>query len=172
MGRLSVWRVLDEMVVDFRKNKAPIPDEVMIDLKHARTVLSIFDSTNCSSKVLEELDACLVNVESYLVSEGEKRFGKHYAETWLKRIDEASQKGSDRGVEKTRFVPGFPRDQKWIRIKPSDNLSIEEIESLVKESSLSLTSQRDGYVLVYGSERRVKDFVRKMTRAHGINGRK
>jgi hypothetical protein len=172
MGYLSVWKVLDQMVADFRKRGAAVPDKIMSDLKSARTILSAKKTPQGSSGILEEIEAYLVNVESYLISEGEKRFGKEYANEWLRKIKAASGKVSDDEEEKERFIWGFPRQQKWIRVKPSTDLPPARIKALANESSLSIKSQNDGCILVYGTDKHVKDFVKKMTTKHESKTRK
>jgi hypothetical protein len=172
MGYLSVWKVLDQMIVDFRKKGATIPDRIMNDLKSARTTLNTLKTPQDTGEVLGKIDAYLANVESYLVSEGEKRFGKQYSDKWLKKIDEASRKASDQEEAKERFVQGLPREQKWIRVKPSDDLPLESLKRLAKESNLLCKSQDDGYLLVYGADEGLKSFVKKMTTKHVSKPRK
>jgi hypothetical protein len=44
---------------------------------------------------IQKIEQYLLNVESYLVSEGQKKFGFEYADEWLRRIDKASRGASD-----------------------------------------------------------------------------
>jgi len=172
MSYLSVWKVLDQIVADFRKRGTVIPDKTMSDLKTARTLLNTLKTPQESSETIVQIEACLANVEAYLISEGEKRLGKQYADHWLKRIDEASKKPSDTQAEKERFIPGIPREQKWIRVKPSSDLPLDKLKTLAKESSLLCRTQDDGYLLVCGPDRQLKDFVKKMTTKHEAKPRK
>ncbi|HVO36663.1 MAG TPA: DUF2096 family protein [Candidatus Acidoferrum sp.] len=163
MGYLSVWKILDEMIADFRQKGATFPDKVMNDLKSAKTLLN----APAASQDISRIDAYLANVEAYLISEGEKSFGKEYADEWLNRLDEASRKPSSQEEEQEeRFVIGLPREGRWIRVKPSADLPIEKLQALIKESDLSYNSQEDGYLLIYGSDKQVKDFIKKMTTKH------
>jgi len=163
MGYLSVWKILDEMIADFRKKGIIVPDKIINDLKSARTVLN----APAASQDISEIDAYLANVEAFLISEGEKRFGREYADEWLNKLDEASRKPSNQEEEQEeRFVTGLPREGRWIRVKPSADLPIEKLQTLIKESNLSYNSQEDGYLLVYGSDKQVKDFIKKMTTKH------
>jgi len=172
MDYLSVWKVFDQMVADFRKRGTTIPDNIMSDLKTARTLIDALKTPQESSETIVQIEAHLANVEAYLISEGEKCFGKQYADQWLKRIYEASRKPSDTQTEKPRFIPGIPREQKWIRVKPSSDLPLEKLKTLAKESSLLCRAQDDGYLLVCGQDEQLRDFVKKMTTKHEAKPRK
>jgi hypothetical protein len=172
MGYSSVWKILDQMIADFRKRGAAVPDKIMNDLKSARTTLNALKTQQSSGEALEKIGAYLANVESYLVSEGEKRFGREYGREWVKKIDEAGREASDDEQEEERFVTGFPRDHNWICVKPSDDLPLERLKTLAKESSLSCKNQNDDYLLVYGTDEHVKDFVKKMTTKRESKARK
>lgn len=169
MGYLAAWRVLDEMVADFRKRGAAVPDKIMNDLKSARTVLNAAKTPQGSGEALERIDGYLATVEAYLISEGEKQFGKEYADEWLEKLDKASRKPSEEEAEEERFIPGLPREQKWIRVKPSADLPLEELNDLAKQSNVSVKIQTDGHFLVSGTDEQVKNFVKNMTTKHGAN---
>jgi hypothetical protein len=79
-------------------------------------------------------------------------------------LDEASMRFPDLEEEETRFIPGLPREQKWIRVKPSSELPMEKLKSLAEESNLSCELQSDGCLLVYGEDKRLKEFVKKMAK--------
>ena len=64
--------------------------------------------------------------------------------------------------EEHKFIPGLPRHQKWIRITPSPELSIEKLKVLAEELCLSFKVHNDGHLLVYGEDESVKDFVKKV----------
>jgi hypothetical protein len=166
LGYLSVWKVLDEIIADFRKKNVTPSSEIMSDLKSARTLLNIWKADQSRSDALQKIDEYLVNVESYLVTEGQKAFGASYVDQWLKKIDEASRKVSDEeDEEETRFVHGVPRDQKWIRVTPTSELPAGKLAVLAKESNLSYIVQKDGVLLVYGEDERVKGFIKKMQKS-------
>jgi len=166
MGHLSVWKVLDQMIADLRKGNVPIPDKIMNDLKSAKTVLNTPKTPSDTGEALTKIDAYLANVESCLVSEGEKRFGKQYSDEWLKKLDKASREANEE-EERERFVHGLPREHKWVRIKSSNDLPIEKLKNLANESNVSCRRQKDDYLLVYGKDEHIKDFVKKMTTERG-----
>ena len=163
MGYLAMWKALDEMVADFRKRGIAITAEVMNDLKSAKTLINVLRADPSCVDTSQKIEEYLLKVESYLVSEGQKKFGPGYVDEWLKRLDEAGRKSEDE-TEETRFIPGLPREQKWIRVKPSSELPIEKLKALVQKSNLLCELQSDGYLLVYGEDECLKEFVKKMAK--------
>jgi hypothetical protein len=164
MGYLGVWKVLEEMILEFRKRGITIPTEVMDNLKSARTLIKILKADPSRGETMQKIEEYLSNVESYLISEAQKKFGVEYVDKWLKKLDEASMRFPDLEEEETRFVPGLPREQKWIRVKPSAELPMEKLKLLAKELNLSSELQGDGYLLVYGEDESLKEFVKKMAK--------
>jgi hypothetical protein len=164
MGYLAVWKVLEEMILEFRKRGITIPVEVMDNLKSARTMIKILKADPSRGEAMQKIEEYISNVESYLISEGQKKFGVEYVDKWLKRLEEASMRIPDLEEEETRFVPGLPREQKWIRVKPSSELPIEKLKLLAKELNLLCELQGDGYLLVYGEDKCLKEFVKKMAK--------
>jgi len=164
MGYLAVWKVLEEMILEFRKRGITIPVEVMDNLKSARTMIKILKADPSRGETMQKIEEYISTVESYLISEGQKKFGVEYVDKWLKKLDEANIRFPDLEEEETRFVPGLPREQKWIRVKPSAELPMEKLKLLAKELNLSCELQGDGYLLVYGEDESLKEFVKKMAK--------
>ncbi|MEM2386879.1 MAG: DUF2096 family protein [Candidatus Bathyarchaeia archaeon] len=165
MGYLAIWKTLEEMLTDIRKKGASIPPNITGDLKHARTLINVLKADPLRLETAQKIEEYLNNVESYLISEGQK-FGEGYVEEWLKKLEEAGRK-VDEDESVSRFVPGLPREQRWVRVKPSDEMPLDTLKSLAEELNLSHEEQSDGYLLVYGEEERVKDFVKKMATKYG-----
>jgi hypothetical protein len=67
--------------------------------------------------------------------------------------------------EESRFIPGLPRDQKWVRVTPIATLPQEKLEQLAVESGLSLKEENDGHLIVFGNAEGIRNFVKKMTAA-------
>jgi hypothetical protein len=166
MGYASVWKVLDEMIADFRRRGADVPSEIVSNMKTAKTIIKIVQNNAECGENLQKIEQYLGNVQIYLVSDGEKRFGQKYADEWLVRMDEASRKVSDNEEEKKRFVPGLPRQQSWIRIAPSAELPLQKLKILAREQGLSYTEQAESILLVYGEKENVKNFVKKIATEH------
>jgi len=171
MGYLATWKVLDEMITDFRKKGITVPANVISDLRHAKTLINVLRADPSCLDTSQKIEEHLRSVESYLVSEGQKKFGEGYVEEWLKRLDEASQQVFEEEERETRFISGLPREQKWIRVKPSAELPIEGLKALADELNLSYNMQDDGCLLVYGKEEIIKGFVKKMTTKYGLKAR-
>jgi hypothetical protein len=161
MGYSAAWKVLEEMITDFRKRGLTVPTDIISDLRSAKTLINVLKADPSRIEPSQKIEKYLRIVESYLVSEGQKKFGADYVDEWLKHLNEASKRVSEE-EEETRFIPGLPRDRKWIRIKPSHELPMEKIKELADELSLSCDVQDDGCLLVYGEDERVKGFVKKM----------
>jgi hypothetical protein len=162
VGYLAVWKVLDEMVVSLKRKEVTIPADVISDLRSARTMIRIFKADPKEGETAEKVEGYLGKTEAYLVTEAEKRFGREYANEWLRRIDEAARKTVNEGEYETRFIPGVPRRQKWIRLTPSAELPIERLKFLAEESDLSYSVQADGGLLVFGRDEILKSFVKKI----------
>jgi hypothetical protein len=171
VGYLDAWKVLEEMVADFRRKGKDIPTKAMTDLKSAKTMIRILKADARCGETVQKIEEYLGSVESYLISEGERVFGAAYATEWLNRLSQASRKAVQEEDE-TRFVPGLPREQKWIRIKPSAELTVKQLRELAEDSDLSYKTQDDGSFLVYGKGESVKDFVKKMTAKYELKDKK
>jgi hypothetical protein len=158
------------MIVDFRRRGESVPSRIMEDLKSAGTMIRLlkFDATR--GETIQKVEEYLGSVESYVVPEGEKMFGAAYADEWLKRLAEARE--SPTKEEETRFIPGVRRDEGWIRVKPSDEMSLERLKKIAESSNLSWKAQDDGSLLVQGPEDRIRSFVRKMTTKYGSKAHK
>lgn len=171
MGYLAVWKVLEEMITDLKKRGVTIPANILNDLRYARTLINVLKADPTRLETSQKIEEYLNNVEAYLISE-EQKFGEKYVEEWVKRLEEASRKVFDEGEEETRFVPGLPREQRWIRVKPSEEMPIESLKALAGELNLSFEVQSDGCLLVYGEDERLKDFVKKMATKYGFKPEK
>jgi hypothetical protein len=170
MGYLAIWKVLEEMTTDFRRRGVTVPSNVIDDLKYARTLINVLKADPSRLETVQKIEECLNNVESYLISEGQ-RFGDKYVEEWIRKLEEASRRiDEDEGV--SRFVPGLPREQRWVRVKPSEEMPLETLKSLAEDLNLSHEVQSDGYLLVYGEDQRVKEFVKKMATKYGLKAEK
>jgi len=163
MGHLAVWKVLEEMIVEFRKKGLPIPTTVMDDLKSARTMIKIMDTDSSRGETAQKAEEYLGNVESYLLTEAQKKFEPEHIDEWLRRLEEASCEICEEKGEEPRFISGLSRDQRWIRVEPLASLPLEKLKELAKESNLSYSTQDDGRLLVYGKAEDIKGFVKKMT---------
>lgn len=166
MGYLAVWKVLDEMIMELRQRGLVIPDQVMSDLKSALVTIKIGEVDASVGETAPTIEEYLGKVESFLVTEAQKRFETKYVDEWLRRLDEASYETCDTCEDEEpepRFVAGVPRDQKWLRVEPKDELTFEKLTQFAEKTGLSTRPEEDGHLLVYGKAEAVKEFVNEMT---------
>jgi hypothetical protein len=109
----------------------------------------------------QKIEENLLKIEAYLASASQDVFGSKYVDVFLKRLKEAERKTSEE-EEKTIFISGIPRNYKWIRIKPSDELTPVKIKQLAENSNLTCQIQEDGFFLVYGEDKKIKEFVKEI----------
>lgn len=162
MGYTSVWKVLDEMIADFRRRGVVIPPGIVSNMTTAKATIKLVQKNPECAEELRKVDQYLGNVQICLFSEGERKFGQKYTAKWLHRIDEASRKVSDEEKEKERFVLGPSREQTWIRIALSAELPLQEVKKVAREHGLTCTEQTDNALLVHGDKKKLKDFVKKI----------
>ncbi len=163
MGYLAVWKVLDEIITEFRKKQLTIPERAMNDLKAARTMINIVGASEGHGENSLKIDEYLGSVEAALVTEAQKHFAAEHIDKWLRRLEKANCEMGNEDTGELRFIAGVPRDQKWIRVEPLANLTAERIRQFAKETSLSVSTQKDGRMIVYGQAENLKEFVKKMT---------
>lgn len=162
MGYEHWWKTLENLVAEFRKEKVAVPAEVMANLRSAKTMINVYGADTSYSESPPIIETYLLNTESTLMNLAREKFGQDFMEYWLKSLETAREAEEPPHDVGTRFVAGVPRDQHWIRVLPSDAVLKEDVETLAGELELSHEMQKDGYILVYGSKEKVKDFVKKM----------
>lgn len=160
MGHLAVWKIQEEMIAELRKIGIAIPDKVMNDLKMTVTLIRIPKMEEPPEEAQSDIETYLANVESFIITEAEKHLGSELANKWLRKLSNAS-KTTDRNEDQIRFVTGLPRDQKWIRIKPTGDLPLGTLKTMADESKLRHRTQQN-QLLVYGEDKSLKAFVGKM----------
>jgi hypothetical protein len=160
MGYLDAWKVVEEMIIDLRRNGILIPSDTMTELQSAKTLIHVLEACTDKADVTQEIDKCLFNMESYIMSKGQIVFGPEYVEKWLIRLDQAKEAPEETRRE-SMLLPNIPRGSKWIRINPS-TLSIDESKKFADELHLSCIVQNEGYLLVHGEDAQLRELVKKM----------
>lgn len=163
----DVWKVLDELIVELRKRGESIPVNVVEDLRAAKTMIQVWKADQTRAENIPSIEAYMNNVEAYLIFTAQEKFGAEFAEKWMKELREVRKTGRKDEAEDTwtpasKFVVGLPRGSKWVRVQVSAETPKSEINKLATESGLATKMQRDGYMLVYGEEEKIKFFVRKI----------
>ncbi len=172
MGYSETWKILEEIIIELRKKGQPAPENVMSDLKSAKTMIKLMDTGEGRGEIGPKVEQYLASVEAYVVTEAEKIFPSERIDEWLRRLEGSScdvcaGQAKATSKEESRFVPGLPRDQKWIRITPIASLPQEKLEQLAVESSLSFKEEKDGHLIVFGDAEAIREFVKKMTTQAG-----
>jgi len=168
MGYGEVWKLLDEMVIEFRKRGESIPLNVMEDLRAAKTMIQVWKADPKRTENIPSIEAYLGNVESYLIFTGQEKFGAGFAEKWIEKMRDARKTIRTGQAEETwepasKFVAGLPRGKKWVRVQVSTETPKSDIKKLATESGLMTKTQTDGYLLVFGEEDKLKLFVQKIS---------
>jgi len=162
---LTTWKVLEEIVNEFYKKGIAVPQKVIDDLKSAKSLINIGETNEASHvEVNLKIAEYLGSVEAYLVSEAHKSFPPQTVDNWLKQIEKSSNATStEESKPEPRLTPRLPRSQRWVRVKPLPNLSIDKLETIAVESKLSFRVEEDGQLLVYGNVNAIKEFIKKVT---------
>jgi len=163
MGHDEVWKTLADLITEFRKRDESIRPDVMEDLRAAKTMIEVLRADPNRIENVPSIEFYLGNVESYLIFEAQRKFGSEFVEEWMRKIKEARETKAvgEKPEPSSKFVPGLPRGQKWVRVQVSKETPERGIKKLAEEIGLSFKVQRDGYMLVYGDDEKLKLFVKK-----------
>ncbi len=168
MSHIAKSKVLEEIIVEIRKKGLMIPPKVMSDLKAFRTLMIVEKVDPQGHGATEpRIDEYIRKVEAYAISEAEKLFPPEKVQDWLTALEKA---GCETCVppkqpkEEIRMIPGVPRDKKGVRVTPIKTLPIEKLEEMATENNLTSRRDKDGHLIVYGDDKDVKDFVKRMTK--------
>jgi len=163
MGYEKWWKTLETLIAEFRKKQIPIPNDVMTSLRSAKTMISVYKADLSYAESIPAIENYLLNVESSIMNMAKEEFGQTFVERWLKELEKARKEKEPADEATTsRFIPGLPKGEHWVRVLLSEDILKGNIEKLAAELGLSCKMQKDGYMLVYGSKEKVKDFVKKM----------
>ena len=167
MGYSAVWKILEEIVIEFRKKGMTVTEKAMTDLRSAKTMIRLMDAVDRDrNEMAPKLEEYLTSLEGYLITKAQENFPPQKIDEWLRRLNQATCDvcvSASQTKEKTTFVSGVPRDQKWVRVKPINSLPLEKLETLAEEVDLSFRPDKDDHLIVYGKEENIKEFVKKMT---------
>jgi len=175
LGYGEVWKILDDLIIEFRKRGEAIPPNVIEDLRGGKTMIQVLKADPSRAENIPSIEMYLSNVESYLIFTAHEKFGPEFAEKWMQKLREARKTITGGEEEKawepaSKFVPGLPRGKKWVRVQVSTETPKNEIKKLSAECGLSSKMQADGYMLIYGEEDKLKLFVQKI--GEKLRGRK
>jgi len=167
MSHVAKSRILERIIIELREKGVEIPANVMSDLKSARTLMKLAksDLEGCG-KTEPKINEYLGGVEAYAITEAGKYFPIEKVDKWLAALDQANCESCviiEDQKEESKFISGIPRDQKWIRVEPVTNQPIEKLKQMATETGLSHRPDRDGHLVVFGEDKDIKAFIKKMT---------
>lgn len=155
------WKILENFLIDLQKRGERIPENVIRDLRSAKTIIELAQADPNQLQIESRIDKYLRNVESYCISTAEK-FGKKIAKEWLKQLNEDKINGNIK-KQSFRFVQGIPKNMKWLRVETSEDTPLQEVLKIINECKIKYEMQEKGYILVYGNEKSIDFFVKKLT---------
>lgn len=159
----AAWELMSNLIAELRKSGEEIPMKVMNDLRAAKTMIEIHKIDQSRSENLLRIEEYLANLESYLVPLTKKRLGEEQMNKWLDNLAETQRHAPVWESKPSKGFPiGVPRDSRWVRIEPSDKIPIEKIKHLTRQIGLKSKIQSDRYIIVFGEEQKLKQFVRNM----------
>jgi hypothetical protein len=165
MTHLATSRVLEKIIIEFRKKGLSVPPKVLTDLKSARVLMRVEAADRKSfGETTPKIEEYLSSVEAYLITEAQKTLPQEQIDKWLRNLEAASYETCSVCEEETRFVAGLPRGQKWIRVEPLADIPLEKIKQFADETNLSFREEKDGHLTVFGSNQDIKDFVKKIAK--------
>ena len=171
MSHVTKSKILEEIIIELRRKSLEIPANVMSDLKSARTLMKVEKADARGRGETEpKIDEYLGSVDAYVITEAGKYFSAEKVEKWLTALDLASCESCvtvEEPKEEMRFISGVPRDQKWIRVEPIESLPVEKLEKMATEAKLGFRREKDGRLIVYGTDEAVKGFIKKISKPNG-----
>jgi hypothetical protein len=160
---MASWKVLEEMLIELEKEGENIPENILSDLRSAKSMILLHcTQSKGAGDVLQKAEELTANVEAYLAEEAQRVFGPEKVDAWLRRLEEANSEICEEKSDENKFITGVPRDQKWVRVEPTEKLSTEMLMQFAKEKNLQFNNQKDGRLLVYGKPESLRAFVKQM----------
>lgn len=150
------------MMLELKKSGVSIPTKVVEDLRSAKSMIQLSYTEGSHGSALQKVEEYLANVEAYVMTEGQKTLGSEKVDGWLRRLEEVNGKECEAPTAVAKFVTGVPRDQKWIRIEPTNDFPVECIARMAKDQTLRIKKQVDGKLLIYGQPEDLKLLLKKM----------
>ena len=162
---MAYWKILEEMTLELKKKDVTIPENILGDLRSAKSMIKLHCTQAIGAgDVIQKAEELTANVEAFLVNEGQKLWSSEKIDLWLRRLEEANAEVCEEATAENKFVTGVPRDQKWVRVEPINNLSTERMGQIACALKLEIKPQKDGKLVVYGQQENIKEFIKKMTK--------
>jgi len=157
------WKVLEDLMLELKKKGCDIPPAVIADLRNAKLMIGIVGAPESKLDNVVKLDEILGGIEAALITKAQDCLSPREIDEWLRKIDDTSLPTREtKSRSENVFIAGVPRDQQWIRVEPMPNLPAERLTQIAKANSLSINTQKDGRLVVYGQQENIKSFLKKM----------
>ena len=156
------WEILADFLMDLKKRGKIIPVEIMNDLRSAKTFIQVLKADPICIETISRIEKYLRNIESYTISTGEE-IDKGIAEDWLNRLKDKKMEKSEKINEKSTFIHGIPRNEKWVRIKILNYILPENLKKIAKENNLSYKTKKNDYIIAHGDPKNIKKLIKTIT---------
>ncbi len=156
------WKTLADLLMEIQKMGEKNPSTVMNDLRSAKTIIQVLKRDPNHMESIARVEVYLKNVEAYAVSVAEKKCPER-VQDWLKRINQPKTKNCKK-PKKSTVSPKVSRDKKWIRIKQTEELSLESVQKLLENIDASVEVEENGDILVFAEEKELKSFVKNIAK--------
>jgi hypothetical protein len=167
MSHIAKSRILEEIIKELRRIGQTIPENVMNELKSARTMMEInFTAKTGKGEMDPKIDTYLETTEAYLINEADKHLAPEKVQDWLQKLELATCDSCVTIVKpkpESRFIAGVPRDQKWIRVQSIESMPLQKLKVMASETQLGFREENDTHLIVYGTPENIQAFVKKMT---------
>ena len=156
------WRTLADLLMQIQKMGEKIPPTVMNDLRSAKTIIQVLKQDSTHAESLARAEVYLKNVEAFAVSVAEKK-GPELVQDWLTRINQPETSECEKSKQPSASLR-VSRDKKWLRIKQTDELTLEKVQKFSETVGVSIEVEENGDFLVQGNEDDVKSFVKTLAK--------
>jgi hypothetical protein len=160
----ALWKTLDALLIEVRRKGSTVAQDVVDDLKSARTLINIYAADPTSTDTLAQIEDYLRRVESSLLFLAEADHGTAYAEAIMARLGTARTLGDDPAPpEVPRFIPGITPGQHWVRIDTRDTIDRAALTALAADMGLTLTMQGAHHAVIRGDKATVTRLLQRVT---------
>jgi hypothetical protein len=158
-----LWKDIEALIIDLRSKGKSVPNEIVEDLKSAKTLMTIKD-IDPLSQINAEVEDLLRRTEIALISDAESQLGKNYADKWLIRIQEAKSKEPEEiHKRKIGFVTGIPKGEDWVRVRVSELIDMLDLVQVSSSLGLAYRKENKETIIIHGSPEKIKVFMRQLT---------
>jgi len=167
-------KVFEELMMDLTGKGVEIPGHVIDSIRSGRSYINILLRAH-DDGVERHAAISLESAEMNLLSMADASGGSGYADMWQRRINDAYAGIPDAGeglpappAPVSVFAAGVPRGRHFIRIQESELSPLhDELDEMFGGFELIAKTQKDGYILLYGTKENVSSFLKEVRRKIG-----